>query len=397
MKLIGCLMLLIVPGMMTTAYAQQLAQITTPVDAAQAYRSDAYEAVMIDLLDIKQMDVSDVLRLLSQKSGKNIVASQGVNGRVTIYLKDKEVMEVLEIIADAYGWALEEQSGVIKVITAQEYMQKYEHAYGRKLYTRIIELEHAETGDVEAVLEKLKSDQGKIVSDDKTGTLILVDYLAKLEEMEKIVGHMDVATETQTFQLSYVHADDIAKKIAEILTPALGTMRIDERLNRLIISDKPARIAEVKQLITYFDHRGKEVSVDAKIVQIVLNDEYKLGVDWQGFVRDQHDLTFVGDFDVLSPAEKSGRVSIGSMAADRYMATVEALETIGKTDILSSPSITTINNEEAKILVGSTEPYVTTTTTTPQARVRSQKVSILLRWVSSCMSLRPFTKTTILR
>ena len=50
---------------------------------------------------------------------------------------------------------------------------------------------------------------------------------------------------------------------------------------------------------------------------------------------------------------------------DIKLAFLEALETIGDTNTLSSPSIIAVNNQEAKILVGSTEPYVTTTTTTP--------------------------------
>ena len=45
----------------------------------------------------------------------------------------------------------------------------------------------------------------------------------------------------------------------------------------------------------------------------------------------------------------------------------DALETVGETNILSAPRIMVVNNKEAKILVGSTEPYVTTTTTTPSA------------------------------
>jgi general secretion pathway protein D len=46
---------------------------------------------------------------------------------------------------------------------------------------------------------------------------------------------------------------------------------------------------------------------------------------------------------------------------------VEALETVGETNILSSPRIMAVNNQEARILVGSTEPYVTSTTTTPSS------------------------------
>jgi general secretion pathway protein D len=69
----------------------------------------------------------------------------------------------------------------------------------------------------------------------------------------------------------------------------------------------------------------------------------------------------------LGETEKKGALGIGTIAADGYTALIEALETVGHTEILSSPRIMATNNQEAKILVGSTEPYVTTTTTTPSA------------------------------
>jgi len=70
---------------------------------------------------------------------------------------------------------------------------------------------------------------------------------------------------------------------------------------------------------------------------------------------------------VLGSTSKAGRLSIGTVAKDNYSAMVEALDTVGATEILSNPRISALNNKEAKILVGSTEPYVTTTTTTPSS------------------------------
>ncbi len=92
-----------------------------------------------------------------------------------------------------------------------------------------------------------------------------------------------------------------------------------------------------------------------------------MGVDWQAIVSDYHNLTFQSDFDILSATEKNGKMSIGTIDSDDYEFLIEALETVGVTEILSSPSITAVNNQEAKILVGSTEPYVTSTTTTPSS------------------------------
>lgn len=161
-----------------------------------------------------------------------------------------------------------------------------------------------------------------------------------------------------------------------MLTPEFGTIRKDTRSNTLVVSDMPAKIAEAGRIIAAFDKKDREVLVEAKIVQVNLGDEFKLGVDWTGLVQDLHDLTVSGDFDVIKSNDKSGRLRIGTLSSDEYEATVEALETIGDTRILSSPSIVALNNREAKILVGSTEPYVTTTTTTPSAGPTTSSESV---------------------
>ena len=133
----------------------------------------------------------------------------------------------------------------------------------------------------------------------------------------------------------------------------------------LIVADTPTKILEIEKIIRAFDVKQREVLIEAKIIQIVLNDEHKMGIDWEAIVSDYHALNLKGDFDILTSSEKRGRLSVGTLSSDDYTFLIDALETVGKTNILSNPSITAVNNKEAKILVGSTQPYVTTTTTTP--------------------------------
>jgi len=57
-------------------------------------------------LDLKGMNVRDVLKILSQKSGLNIVADSDVKAKVTIYVKDMDVMDVLEIIVATNNWPM---------------------------------------------------------------------------------------------------------------------------------------------------------------------------------------------------------------------------------------------------------------------------------------------------
>ena len=111
----------------------------------------------------------------------------------------------------------------------------------------------------------------------------------------------------------------------------------------------------------------KDLLTSLKVKDCILSDQNKLGVDWEAVVNKFHDLDIKSNFNVLDTADKRGTMSIGTLASDNYTALIQALDSEGATNILSSPRITTLNGQEAKILVGSSEPYVTSTTTTPSS------------------------------
>lgn len=324
--------------------------------------------VMLDVLDLKNIDILDVLKLISQKSGINIIANQNVTGRVTVFLRNIEVEEALRIIVESYGWAYEKDSGIIKVSTAMDYQAKHGVPFGKKIETAIRQLLYATTPDMMTVLNQIKSSVGKVIPDEKSGTVILMDSPDKIDEMIAIIHKLDVPIETRIFQLSYAKADLIAEKLNEIITPDVGSLKFDERSNRLVVKDTPQKLRQIEDVIAAFDRKEKEVLIEAKILQINLTDDYKLGVDWQSVVSDFQELTFKSNFDVLQASDKRGTVSIGTVGTDNdYWALLQALEVVGTSDILSSPRIMTVNNKEARILVGSSEPYVTSTTTTPSS------------------------------
>lgn len=325
------------------------------------------KSTYLDVLDLKNMDVMDVFKLISQKSGVNIVAGQNVKGRVTVYLKGVDVQDALRIIVDAYGWAYTKDGDIVKIITAQEYEAKYGQKFGQETETRIQQLGHISPTDLAVVLNQIKSTVGKVIPDEKSSSVILIDEPKKLDEMGMIITRMDVPITTETFDLSYAQAEEISGKISEVLTPVVGKMKFDKRSNRIVVADTASKLKDIKHIIDAFDKKDEEVLIEAKIIQIVLSDEHKTGVDWEGIVQDYHSLDLTGHFDVIGTTDKRGKVSIGTIGDDDYTALLEALQTVGVTNILSSPRIVAVNDKEAKILIGSTEPYVTNTVTTPSS------------------------------
>ncbi len=321
--------------------------------------------IVLDVLELKDMEIGDVLKLISKKTGLNIVAGNNVRGKVTIYLKNVAAKEALRIILETHNLAFVEENGIIKVMTNQDYEKIYGHKFGDRTEIKVIQLVDSQSSEILPLLNQVKSSIGKVIADDKSNTLILRDTPENIEKMRQLIRRVDIPSETKVFELSYAKAEGIAKKIEEMLTPNVGHLKYDERSNRIIVTDTPQKLEEIQHMIKTFDKRSLQVLIEAKIVQIILSDQYKMGVDWEAIVSDYHTLDMKSDFDILTSNDKKGTLSIGTLTKDDYTVLLEALNTVGTTNTLSSPRIMALNNEEAKILVGSTQPYVTTTTTTP--------------------------------
>ena len=72
-------------------------------------------------LDFKGMDIRDVLKILAQKSGLNIVADSAVKGTVTLYIKDVSVMDALDVIVSTNSLAYEESGSLIRIMNYRDY------------------------------------------------------------------------------------------------------------------------------------------------------------------------------------------------------------------------------------------------------------------------------------
>ncbi|MFZ5800581.1 MAG: secretin N-terminal domain-containing protein [Candidatus Omnitrophota bacterium] len=321
--------------------------------------------IIVDSLELKDMDIMDVLKLLSQKTGLNIVAGKNVRGKITLYLKNVDVRDVLRIILETNELAFEEDGNIIKVMTARDYELLFGKKFGDKTKVKVVPLKYATAADLVPLLNQIKSQIGKVLVDEQSNTVVMMDTETLLAEMQNLIKEVDVPVVTRVFALSYTKAEDLEKKLAGVLSKNVGQIRVDARSNKVYVTDIPSKMLEVESIINAFDEKHRQVLIEAKIVKVELGDEFKMGVDWEAILRAYHDMDFKSAFTVLTSTDKKGRFSIGSIASDDYTAVVEALEHVGKTNTLSSPRITALNNEEAKILVGSTEPYVTTTTTTP--------------------------------
>ena len=336
-------------------------------------------------LDIKGMDMIDVLKLLSKQAGLNIVAGNNVKGRVTLFVKDVDPWNAFEIILAANDLAYEKKGDIITVMSGRDYELLYGEKFNERIKAKAIKLRYAKAIEASKTLNQIKTKIGLIAVDEGTNTLIIKDTPDAMLSMVEAVKELDAPTQTKVYSLNYATAEKLKEKLTNTISK-LGTVDIDERTNKVVVTDSPERIKELDKLIAAFDEKTKQVLIEAKIIQIDLNDEYKLGVNWDAVfagISGQLGSNFKAITGAIVPTTTSTASGIafsaGNLDSKNYQVTLKALETLGRTNILSSPRIVTANNQEAKILVGTNQPYATSTTSIPSTgtQVRSYQITYL--------------------
>lgn len=375
-----------IPEAMPAPEEQAVPQLTvTPKAArsAKAVKTDTSSAGGKISLDLKGVDIIDVLKMLSTRSNLNIVAGRNVRGKVTLFLKDVDIWDAFEIILSSNDLAYDKRGDIINVMSERDYEQLYGERYSDKKEVKIIKLDYAKAAEVAKALNQTKSKIGKIIIDEPSNTVVIMDSAQAAAQMEKMIETMDMPIETKIFSLNYAKAEDVKTKITDILTKGVGTIQVDERTNKVVITDLTKRLPEISNVIAAMDEKHKEVLIEAKIVEIELTNEFQYGVDWGQFFKNLSntsvDLNFSNLGDIAGGLVPGGALTLGRLAHASLDGTIKALAKVGKTNVISSPRITVLNNEEAKVLIGTNQPYVTSTTTVPStgSPVTSESVTYL--------------------
>jgi type II secretory pathway component GspD/PulD (secretin) len=327
-------------------------------------------------LDVRDMNIIDVIKFLAMKGEFNVVTSKSVEGRVTLLLKSVSIRDALDIILISNNLAYQIQNDIIHVMSETE----YETAYGRKFNDRSIvktvRLTYTKPAYVLSTLESIKSSLGKVVIDEDTGTVVMIDTPEAIARMDEALADIEKPMEIYVYSLQYAKADVLVEKLkARIDTNAVGSITADERSNQIVVRAFPDRRKEIWEVIKQLDTKTKEVLIEAQIVQIVIKPQFDMGIDWSLDFRDSSDdeirkLSFENVYLDESNLTSSdalfsnfGKIAIGQVGAGHFITKLRALRQVSDTKILSNPKLLVTNNEEAKIHIGDTIPYIISTTT----------------------------------
>ncbi|MFQ5599761.1 MAG: secretin N-terminal domain-containing protein [Candidatus Krumholzibacteriia bacterium] len=393
-------------------------------------------------LNVKNMQIQDVLKLVVEKGDLNLAIGTGVTGALTLFVVDLPVEEVVELVVDLAGVAYAVENGVHRVMTPADFEARYGRPYRDINRRQFIELEHAPVQDVLASLAPFRSGQGQLFPDARTNGLVVFETPFRLGQIQSVVEALDRPLPTRAFQvtgvspqemagrlksylpptaqiepdaigqrilvtgsestmqsaarlislldraerlqtrvfaLTYVSPDTVVAAVAGLLTQEVGALFVDGRARQLLVTDFPGPLDEIGDRIALLDVAVRQVLIEARIIQVNLTDETKTGIDWQVLEERLNSLDVRAVFPVLSDTDDGLRIQTGDLEADDYKVVVQALETFGKTDLLSSPRIMVADGAKARIHVGSQVPYKTIDTREGPNGVidRFEKVTII--------------------
>lgn len=279
-------------------------------------------------LDFQDADIKNVLKVLAFKSGMNIVAGPEVTGTVTIQLNDVPWQKALEVVLATYGYGYERKGNIITVTTVANLKKRHE--------------------------------------DDQV--------LADQEPLS-----------TKTFPLNFAKASEVVDSINKMKTNR-GQINFDQRTNSLIVRDVQSNIDLMEETIKALDTPTPQVLIEAKIIETDFNNTQNLGVDWTINLRasgstmpttfpfHQHSSNKFLPFGFPSPGDSTLTTTTpftyGTLDASGLAAALEILSTRSDTNILSNPKIVTLDNQTAKIIVGSKYPLPSYTYNQEQAKMQ---------------------------
>jgi len=272
-------------------------------------------------LNFQDIDVRSVLQLIADFTNLNLVASDTVQGGITLRLQNVPWDQALDLVLKTKGLDKRKVGNVLLVAPADE----------------IAARERQE-------LESLKQ----------------ISELAPLRR--------------ELLQVNYAKAADIAKLFQSVTsgeskTDERGSITVDERTNNIIAYQTQDRLDELRRIVSQLDIPVRQVMIEARIVEANVDYDKALGVRWGGSSTHGNfttggngTVTGVGNtngpYVDMGVADPTSSIGLGFLTNNTILdLELSAMEKTGNGEVVSQPKVVTSDKETAKILKGTEVPY----------------------------------------
>ena len=368
------------------------AKKTAPVETFQGDPMD-----QIVSLDFREMELANVVQLLAQKAGINVIAGTDLKGVVTSNIRNVTLRRAIDTVLRQNGLGMVEEEGIYRIVPYQE-------AIATKRKSVMVHLENAKASDIKKTLDEVnKGSVDEIVpsisTNEATNVLIVSGSEKNVVEMQKLAKELDIAkpvtpTVTEAIRLNNAETKDFETVVKGMLTPQIGKVSVEERSRTLVVTDAPVVIEQVRSLVKQMDVPVKQVCIDAMIVDATLANNADTGVNWVARA--------VQHTNVNHPSEKTGSLSdlgleqgintltnpVNNLTFGILTNNIDISGAIAsqiadnKAKLLANPVVVTIENKEANIDISKEIPYSEyrqSTTGPSMATTAFKNVGIILK------------------
>src|SRR3990170_1692432 len=410
---------------------------STPPQLPSGKQTVAKSGDRMVTLDFNNVDLQTFVKFISELTGKNFVLDEKVQGKVTVISPTKisvdDAYQVFLTVLELKGFTAVGENKVIKLFPSREAKQSGVSIVtdekplppDENYETRVLRLNYISASEISRLIAPLISKDGSSIPYPQTNTLILTDIKSNMNKLLNLIGELDKEPQKGKGGI-YVHylqnagAEEMAKVLANLTSkaaarPAAGqapqdttvhfeggiSITSDKATNSLIIMASPEDYERLKSIIERLDIRRKQVYVEAAIVEMGIDKAREIGMEWRSTENVSAGETIVAGGTLLAPPGSgitsfavnplsvSGLVAAGvhGFLPDGTTLNVGALVRLFQADsevnVLSTPNILTLDNQEAKIIVGQNVPFITGVSQTAggnvQATIERKDVGIQLR------------------
>jgi general secretion pathway protein D len=285
----------------------------------------------------------------------------------------------------------------------------------------VIPLKFSNAKEISSILTSLATQVGSqegaskinIAVDERTNSVLISGDPSKRQQLRDVLTNLDrpgnLIRDTQVTYLHYLKASEVAPILQNIassiqkqdkdvgISGADISIQASDTTNALVISAPPTIMATIDSVIKRLDIRRAQVLVEAVIVEVSNNKFNELGIQWKtsesaiggngvfGGITSSIKTNNIDNFPG-SPVKLDAGLSLGFYNNGSLRSLVRALATDDSMNILSTPNLVTLDNEEGKIVVGQNVPFVTGSSTSasnpstnPFQTIERQDVGITLK------------------
>ena len=306
-------------------------------------------------------------------SSYSIAVHPEVSGTITLNLKDVTLDEALDVIESLYGYDIRRQGRVIQVYPAGIRTETIPLDY---LYVKRSGMSSTSINSG-GVSENDPNSNNSNGSNNNSNSNNNQNSNGQGGNSQNGSSGINIYTENES---------DFWSELKETLTALVGdeggrSVIVSPQAGLVTIRALPSEITAVKSFLdSTQEHLRRQVIIEAKIMEVTLNDDYQQGVKWDQVLRhiESTDIGFstTGSIAGNTISSAIGGVTSLSFLNKDFSGVIDLLSTQGNVQVLSSPRITATNNQKAIIKVGEDEYFVTdvssttttgtSTTTTPE-------------------------------